>query len=525
MVCSVSSPSAEARLSFRWLALGERSDDLIAMRCAIYGGELAWVGQGDASFAWDAYDRVSRALLVRDAGRLVASGGLMAEHDGPLEVSDLVDWKIALPPELRGAPAAEWSRVMIDRPWRGSGLFRRMYEEAREEAKRRGARLLAGASRRRALPALRAARLHLSRSALPLQLLRRVARVLPRISGDRVTESARPRPKRARKRSLHLRSATASIARVRRYYDATIAHEAQRLEENAYRRLERDMTLRTIVRHVPDGARILDVGGGPGTYLEPLARRGFDPWLCDLSDANVAVARERATALGLSDVERRVRQSDATNLMHYARASFDAALALGPFYHLLNETARRRALSEIVRVVKPGGTIVLAVLPRLHPLRYLLREATAEAFRVLDGIDWDALLVTGRFEHHEEFFTDAYLTDLAEFRAMLRRAQCRVIDTLSAESFCAFMDVPLCEWATSEEKYAKLLDLVDKTARYPEQIASAEHVLVVARKPGFLREKPASTSNPDGKVSRSVLPRSKPGEHRLRGRPSRTRRD
>jgi SAM-dependent methyltransferase len=291
------------------------------------------------------------------------------------------------------------------------------------------------------------------------------------------------------KASVRSTSAAASIARIRQYYDATIAHETQRLEQNAYRRLEHDMTLRTIVRHVPGSARILDVGGGPGTYLEPLARRGFDPWLCDLSDANVVVARERATALGLSDVAQRVRQSDATNLAHYTRATFDAALALGPFYHLLDNKARRRALSEIVRVVKPGGTIVLAILPRLHPLRYLLREATAEAFKVLDALDWDTLLATGRFEN-EEFFTDAYLTDLPQFRAMLRRARCRVVDMLSAESFCAFMDVPLCEWATTAEKYAKLLDLVDKTARYPEQIASAEHVLMVVRTPGSRRRGP-----------------------------------
>ena len=76
MVCSLSSPAADARLSFRWLALGEGSADLIAMRCAIYGDELAWVGQGDATFAWDAYDRVSTALVVRDGARLVASGRL-----------------------------------------------------------------------------------------------------------------------------------------------------------------------------------------------------------------------------------------------------------------------------------------------------------------------------------------------------------------------------------------------------------------------------------------------------------------
>jgi GNAT superfamily N-acetyltransferase len=146
MDCSLSLLTADAKLSFKWLALGERSVDLVAMRCAIYGAELAWVGEGNETFAWDAYDRVSTALLVRDGAGLVASGRLTVEQDGPLEVSDLVDWKSALAPKLRGAPAAEWSRVMIDRRLRGGGLFRRMYEEAREAAKQRGAKLLAGAS-------------------------------------------------------------------------------------------------------------------------------------------------------------------------------------------------------------------------------------------------------------------------------------------------------------------------------------------------------------------------------------------
>ena len=146
MTCSVSSSGVDARFSFRWLARGEASPELIAMRCAIYGGELAWVGDGDTSFAWDAYDRVSTALIVQDGERLIASGRLTVEQDGPLEVSDLVDWKSALRPELRGLPAAEWSRVMIDPSMRGTGLFRRMYHEAREAAKLRGASLFAGAS-------------------------------------------------------------------------------------------------------------------------------------------------------------------------------------------------------------------------------------------------------------------------------------------------------------------------------------------------------------------------------------------
>ncbi len=121
MGCSLSSPTADARLSFHWLALGERSADLVAMRCAIYGGELAWVGEGDATFAWDAYDRVSTALLVRDGARLVASGRLTVEQDGPLEVSDLVDWKGALPP---GAPCSASRGVVArdDRSVRGAAV-------------------------------------------------------------------------------------------------------------------------------------------------------------------------------------------------------------------------------------------------------------------------------------------------------------------------------------------------------------------------------------------------------------------
>ena len=146
MICSVSSPSTDGTLSFQWLARGEGTADLVAMRRTIYSDELAWVGQADATFAWDAYDRVSTALLVRDGVRLVASCRLTIEDDGPLEVSDLVDWKSALLADLRRAPAAEWSRVMIDRPLRGGGLFRRMHEEVRQAAKQREVKLLAGAS-------------------------------------------------------------------------------------------------------------------------------------------------------------------------------------------------------------------------------------------------------------------------------------------------------------------------------------------------------------------------------------------
>jgi SAM-dependent methyltransferase len=276
----------------------------------------------------------------------------------------------------------------------------------------------------------------------------------------------------------------AATARVRRFYDRTVAHEAQRLDENVYRRLERDMTLSLIERHVRKSARILDVGGGPGAYLEPLVRRGYRPWLCDLSRNNVRQARLRAAALGLPGD--RVQTADARDLSAYTDGAFDAALVAGPFYHLTDGDAQRRALGELCRVVRPGGVLICSILPRLHPLRYLLREASEASWRCLARVDWDRFLGDGRWANPGSdplFFTDAQTLRPRQFRGLLAGAGCHVVDVVAAEGFCAFLDVPLGAWIKSEARYRRLYSLVEKTARDPDALGAAEHVLCVARTP------------------------------------------
>ena len=55
-----------------------------------------------------------------------------------------------------------------------------------------------------------------------------------------------------------------------------------------------------IARQLPVGAKILDLGCGPGFYTQRLAQRGFDCTGVDFSPASVQWAREQAERAGLS---------------------------------------------------------------------------------------------------------------------------------------------------------------------------------------------------------------------------------
>lgn len=106
---------------------------------------------------------------------------------------------------------------------------------------------------------------------------------------------------------------------------------------------------------LPGGATVLDVGCGAGRLSADLGRRGLRVEAVDTADKLLEAARERVTAEGLSDVVH-VRAADVHSLP-FADGTFAAVVALGllPWVH-----APHRALSEIARVLAPGGHVVLS---------------------------------------------------------------------------------------------------------------------------------------------------------------------
>jgi SAM-dependent methyltransferase len=137
-------------------------------------------------------------------------------------------------------------------------------------------------------------------------------------------------------------SGSISFDRASEYYDQTRSLEPATMEQVLTRLLAE-----------LHGTHCLEIGVGTGRFAIPLHRRGVSMVGLDLSHAMLEKLRAKAAG---RDGPRIVR-GDATHLP-FLHDTFDSALAVHVL-HLIPEW--RRAVDELVRVVRPGGRILINV--------------------------------------------------------------------------------------------------------------------------------------------------------------------
>ena len=155
----------------------------------------------------------------------------------------------------------------------------------------------------------------------------------------------------------------------------------------------RDRALkRRVLAHaaIARGEEVLDVGCGTGTLAVVAARAapGVRVTGLDADPAILARARKRAAGARLEIGFDEGR----SNALPYADASFDLVLSTLLFHHLPDDQKRETA-NELVRVLRPGGRLVVGDLGR--PQDPLMRTAVLVTVQLLDGFATTALNVRG----------------------------------------------------------------------------------------------------------------------------------
>lgn len=126
--------------------------------------------------------------------------------------------------------------------------------------------------------------------------------------------------------------------------------------------------------------RVLDYGCGPADWGVWMATEGAEVTLLDLSPAAVELGLRRARASGVGHRVRGVAR-DASDLSCFQTASFDLIYASAAVHHTLKYP---HAFEELVRVLRPGGQMVLAETYGNNPLLNGARRLRAVLQREAD---------------------------------------------------------------------------------------------------------------------------------------------
>jgi ubiquinone/menaquinone biosynthesis C-methylase UbiE len=143
------------------------------------------------------------------------------------------------------------------------------------------------------------------------------------------------------------------------------------------------------------GERALDAGCGSGIWSAWLAERGLDVTGLDRDASMLAAARRRLRAA-------RFVEGDLTALP-FDDEQFDLALAVTVFT-FLDQGERTRAAGELLRVLRPGGRLIIGDLARLslwaaqRRLKAWRGSATWKSARFVSALELRRLLLTAGAE-------------------------------------------------------------------------------------------------------------------------------
>lgn len=173
--------------------------------------------------------------------------------------------------------------------------------------------------------------------------------------------------------------------------------DTEYLDESNYR-LRRNVAVAQVLARTTPASQVLDLGCGAGPVVSELRRRGVNVIGIDCADDMLAYARERLRALGLDDAGLFLGDCRKTAL---PSGTIDIVVCLGVISYIEDYD---QVLTEIDRLLKPGGTMILSFRNKFRPVFSdpvaLGKFAIKALLRPLLGTGATEKYVIGRFLDH-----------------------------------------------------------------------------------------------------------------------------
>lgn len=230
-------------------------------------------------------------------------------------------------------------------------------------------------------------------------------------------------------------------------------------------------TLHYIEKYLHPGMRILEIGAATGRYSHHLAQMGYPVDAVELVQHNI----DQFIANTHPGESVTITQGNAKDLSRFSENSYDMVLLLGPMYHLFTAEEQLQALSEAVRVTRPGGFVYVA---------YCGNDATILQFCFLRGMLKDdhyrSLIDPATFKAHSDPIELFQLHRKEEIDDLIAQFPVTRLHYVASDGFTHYMRQALADM--DEALYQQYLRYHFATCERQDMVGYSNHILDILRK-------------------------------------------
>lgn len=232
-------------------------------------------------------------------------------------------------------------------------------------------------------------------------------------------------------------------------------------------------------QYIEKGSLVLDIGAGAGRFTQILVNLGATVRVADISQGQLELNKRYADELGFVSGVEDWLQLDICEMSMLADQAFDAVVCYGsPLSYVFEK--RGEAMSEVLRVLKPGSKAFLSVSSlwgSIHEL--LLSVFTVSSEKNVEIIRTGDLY----FDSSEGLRHRCHLFRASEFREFLETQSVSILDLSASNCLSTVWGERLKSIRDDPKQWDALLQLELEACRQPGCLDMGTHILAVIQKP------------------------------------------
>ena len=266
---------------------------------------------------------------------------------------------------------------------------------------------------------------------------------------------------------------------VERFYDDYGEKEWDRLVKDPTNEVRLHVHRHYLAKYVRPGARVLEVGPGPGRFTQILAELGAKLLVADISAGQLELNRQKAAELGFEHAVERRTQLDLCDMGVLADEAFDAVVCYGgPLSYVFER--RGAAVGEVLRVLKPGASALFGVMSlwgAVHEfLDGVLKVGPEPNARIIASGDLCPRTYPD-CTHHCHLFRSG------ELREFLEGCGAEVLEMSASNCLSAARSDRLDEARQDLCQWSQLLEMEIEACRETGCLDMGTHIIAAVRKP------------------------------------------